>query len=192
MEHGYKGEFQLMEDIIKNILETVSQKKVKSLCTKILKKFSFSSERDLKNIADLATWLYIYEYYDEMLKVCDLLANMTFEDDYNIWAYPDLCMCLKSRVYKEKGLIKESQDIVKTINEHRHPELYINVANEFEMMDFSISEELKNRPESLAAISRFGKLKFDITYKEAGKFPVPDEVFEEDIKNLISILRQVK
>ena len=34
--------------------------------------------------------------------------------------------------------------------------------------------------------------KFDIMYIDAGKFPIPDEVFEEDINNLISILRQVK
>ena len=32
-------------------------------CNKILKKCSFKSENDLRNISSLATWLYIYGFY---------------------------------------------------------------------------------------------------------------------------------
>lgn len=182
-----------MNELIGKISEKVEKKKVKSLCNKILKKCSFKSERDLGNISALATWLYIYGYYDEMIKVCDLLKDMKFENDYNIWFNEDMAMCLKSRVFRERGLIKESQELINKVNEYRHPELYSNLVEEYEEnMDINIEEELKNRPNSLADDWRFCKLQFAIRFREAGKFPIPDEKFDNDIKELVSILQQVK
>lgn len=182
-----------MIELIERISDTVDKKKVRSLCNKILKKCSFKSEKDLQNISALATWLYVYGYYDEMLEVCDLLKDMDFSGDYNIWFNPDMVMCLKSRVLRERGLIKESQVLIDRINEHRHPELYENLVEAYEVdMDINIAEELKNRPKSLADGWRFCKLQSAIRYREAGKFPVSDEKLDKDIQELVSILRQVK
>lgn len=182
-----------MEELIKKIINTVEKKKVKSLCNKILKKCSFKSENDLRNISALATWLYIYGYYDEMIEVCDLLKDMTFTGNYNLWFNFDMVMCLKSRVFRERGLVKESQALIEKINEHRHPELYVNLVDSYERkMDINIAEELKNRPKSLAEGWRFSKLQFAIRFREAGKFPISDEKFENDIQELVSILCQVK
>lgn len=182
-----------MEELIEKISNTVDKKKVKSFCNKILKKCSFKSENDLRNISSLATWLYIYGYYDEMMEVCDLVKDMDFTGNYNLWFIPDMTMCLKSRVLRERGLLNESQVLIDKINEHRHPELYVNLVKGYEVnYDISIAEELKNRPKSLAETCRFGKLQFAIRYREAGKFPIPDEKFENDIQELVSILRQVK
>lgn len=58
--------------------------------------------------------------------------------------------------------------------------------------DISIAQELANRPKSLAENSRFGKLQFAIRFREAGKFPISDERFENDIQELVSILALVK
>ncbi len=182
-----------MKELIENISETVEKKKVRSLCNKILKKCSFKSENDLRNISALATWLYIYGYYDEMIEVCDLLKDMTFTGDYNFWFNSDMVMCLKSRVFRERGAIRESQELIEKINEHRHPELYVNLVDSYEKnMDINIAEELKNRPKSLADRWRFSKLQFAIRFREAGKFPISNEKFENDITELVSILRQVK
>ena len=182
-----------MTELIEKIRDTIDKKKVKSLCNRILKKCSFKSSRDLQNISALATWLYVYEYYDEMLEVCDLLKDMEFTGNYDIWFNPDMVMCLKSRVYRERGLEEESRVLIDKINEHRHPELYVNLVDSYlKNYDINIAEELKNRPKSLADGWRFCKLQSAIRYREAGKFPVPDEKFEEDICELVSILRQVK
>lgn len=182
-----------MTELIERISITVDKKKVRSLCNKILKKCSFKSSRDLQNISGLATWLYIYGYYDEMIEVCDLLKDMEFSGNYDIWFSPDMVMCLKSRVLRERGLTEGSQVLINKINEHRHPELYVNLVDSYMIdMDINIAEELKNRPGSLADGWRFCKLQSAIRYREAGKFPVPDEKFESDIRELVDILRQVK
>ena len=182
-----------MEELIVKICQTVEKKKVKSFCNKILKKCSFKSESDLRNISSLATWLYIYGYYDEMISVCDLVQDMEFTGNYNLWFISDMTMCLKARVLRERGSFQESQDLVCKINQHRHPELYGNLVNSYEHnYDTNIAEELKNRPKSLAEGWRFAKLQFAIRSREAGRFPIPDERFEHDIQALLSILREVK
>ena len=182
-----------MEELIKKIQNSIEKKTINSLCNKILKKCSFKSERDLQNISTLATWLYIYGYYDEMIDVCDLLKNMTFNGNYNLWVNPDITMCLKSRVYREQGKVEQSKELIEKINEHRHPELYKNLVNWYtNTLNKNIEEELKDRPRSVAEGWRLCKLQNAIRYREAGKFPISDEELEKDIEELISILQQVK
>ena len=182
-----------MTELIENIRDTIDKKKVKSYCNKKLKKCSFKSERDLQNISGLATWLYIYGYYDEMIAVCDLVKDMEFEGDYDIWFVPEMTMCLKARVFRERGMLREAQILVDKINEHRDPGLYVNLVDIYEEnMDENIAEELKNRPRSLADGWRLCKLQFAINYREPGGFPIPDEKFDNDIQELTAILRQVK
>lgn len=182
-----------MEELIKKIQNSIEKKKVQSLCNKILKKCSFKSENDLRNISSLATWLYIYGYYDEMIEICDLVKDMNFTGNYNLWFIPDMTMCLKSRVYREQGKVEKSKELIEKINEHRHPELYKNLVDWYtNTLNINIEEELKNRPKSVAEGWRFCKLQSAIRYREAGKFPISDEKFEADIRELVAILQQVK
>ena len=115
-----------MEEVIKGIQQKVDKKKVQSLCNKVLKKCSFNSQNDLCNLLDIAYWCYIFEYYDEAIQVCDLFNDMQFTGNYNLWSSADGALCLKSRILRERGEIEESKKLVERINEHRHPELYVN------------------------------------------------------------------
>jgi hypothetical protein len=182
-----------LEELIERIGNIVDKKKVKSLCNKILKKCSFKSENDLRNISSLATWLYIYGFYNEMIEVCDLVKDVEFSGNYNLWFVPDMTMCLKARVFRERGMNKEAQILIEKVNQFRHPELYKNLVDSYERkMDINIAEELKNNPKSLAEIWRFSKLQFAVRFREAGSFPIPDEKFDNDIQELVAILKQVK
>ena len=75
-----------MQNVITGILEKSDKKKVQSLCKKILKKCSFNSQSDLYNIVDLAYWLYIYGETDDSIQVCDLLKDLEFTGNYNLWS----------------------------------------------------------------------------------------------------------
>lgn len=80
---------------------------------------NFKSKNDLVNVSDLATWLYIYEYYDEAIAVCDLLLDLEFTGNYTIWWHADYTACLKARILREKNITdgrKELLERVKSID----------------------------------------------------------------------------
>lgn len=105
----------VMQEIIENIMGTVNKKKVQSLCKKILKKCSFKSKNDLVNVSDLATWLYIYEYYDEAIAVCDLLLDLEFTGNYTIWWHADYIACLKARILREKNITDGRKELLERV-----------------------------------------------------------------------------
>ena len=71
-----------MNELLQEILDTVDKKQVKTTCKRVMKKLSFKSVRDIENVADLALWLYIYDYYDYALQVCDLIKDVPFTGNY--------------------------------------------------------------------------------------------------------------
>lgn len=182
-----------MQELIEKIMATVEKKKVQSACRKILKKCSFKSSRDLVNITDLATWLYIYEYYDEAIAVCDLLKEFEFTGNYTLWDNADNALCLKARILREQGIAEGREDILEKVNEHRHPELYGNSVDWYrETLNINIKSEDNLNPKRIYDGWRLVKLKFAIRYREAGGHPISDEEFEADIQELVGVLKQMQ
>ena len=87
-----------MTELIERISITVDKKKVRSYCNKILKKCSFKSSRDLQNISALATWLYIYGYYDEMITLMRNLLGQALKTNSSLY-FAVLTGCI--RISKE-------------------------------------------------------------------------------------------
>lgn len=96
-----------MQEVITAIQQKVDKKKVQSLCKKVLKKCSFNSQNDLWNLMDIAFWLYIFEYFDEAIQVCDLFNGMQFTGNYNLWSAAEGAFCLKARILRERGKTEE-------------------------------------------------------------------------------------
>lgn len=179
-----------MEELITRIGNTVNKKNVQGCCKRILKKCSFKSSNDLSNVKQLAFWLYIYGYYDEAIAVCDLLKDMEFTGNYRIWDNADNAMCLKARILREQGRLPEREELLKRVNEHRHPELYKNLVDWYRG---TLNENINSDSSTLGPLSwMMTKLMFAIRYREAGGHPISDEEFENDISELMNVLKAVK
>ena len=183
----------MLQEVIESIEQKVDKKTVQSLCKKVLKKCSFNSQNDLFNLCDIAFWLYIYEYYDEAIEVCDLFNDMQFTGNYNLWSSADGAFCVKARILRERGEIAESKKLVERINEHRHPELYINLVDWYrETLNINIQSDDEYHTKGIHPGWRFVKLKVAIKNREGGNHPIPDEEFESDIAELLVYLKPAK
>ena len=182
-----------MQEAIAKIMSLVDKKKVQSLCKKILKKCSFKSTKDLGNITDLATWLYIYGYSDIAITVCDFLTNYDFTGNYSLWSYVDYSLCLKARILREKKLTESREQLISKIMKHRHPELYVNLVDWYRVtLNQNIKNDDKYYPKTINYGGRLRKMCFAIQYNETGDFPISTEEFETDINDNIALLKQVK
>lgn len=179
-----------MSDLIQRIVSTVDKKCVQRNCKAILKKLSFKSVKDLGNVTELAVWLYVYGLYDEALEVCNIIKDVPFTGNYTLWGAVDKALCIKARILREQGKVKESSEIISYVNQYRHPDLYNNLIQWFtETLEINIASNLEN-PNGRQW--RLLKLETAIRYREAGKFPISNESLEMVIKNMITILQTEK
>ena len=177
-----------MNTLLQNITDNIPKKNVQSLAKKLLKKCNFKSTKDMEMLSDLALWLYIYNYSNESIQLCNLVQNIEFNGDYTFWDNIDSLYCLKARILREQGLKKEAKEIIKFVNMYREPKLYKNIVEWFtQTLDLNI-QNASATSKSLAKHWRLLKLNRAICYKEAGKFPIPDRKLEIIIKDLIDIL----
>ena len=182
-----------MNELIQSIMDTINKKGVQSNCKKILKKCNMKSVKDVGLVTELAIWLYIYGYNQEAISVCDLFKNEQFNGNYTLWSSIDSTYCLKARILREQGCLDEYKSIIEFVNQYRNPELYENLVDWFMVtIDNNIQSHLKDHSQS--GVKRWRLIKFEkaISYKEAGNFPIEDDVLEKIIIELKIILSQEK
>jgi hypothetical protein len=76
-------EKKMSNEIFETIKETCPQKKVVSLCNKLMKKCSFKSGKDARNLCHLSYWLYLYEKQQLALDCISLTKPLVFNHDWN-------------------------------------------------------------------------------------------------------------
>ena len=90
--------------LFEEILESHKEKKIISLCKKLIKKCSFTSGADATNLCELAYWLYVVGDDDNALKVCELTnINIPAKINYNVWDFILYIWGLEAHIYNEKG-----------------------------------------------------------------------------------------
>lgn len=182
-----------MNELICNIMENINKKGVQSNCKKILKKCNMKSEKDTGLVTELAIWLYIYGYNQEAISVCNIFKNEKFNGNYTLWSNIDHAYCLKARILREQGDLNESRNIIKFVNQYRHPELYINGVEWFtKTLDSNIQSNLDDNSKAGARSWRLLKLEMAIAYKEAGQYPIADDELEKIIIELKELLSHEK
>lgn len=183
-----------MKETIQNIMDTIDKKKVQSYCKKVIKKCSFKSSKDMKNLSGLVIWLYVYKYYDEIISVCELIKNVEFTGNYTLWDEFDTMYCFKARVLRESGQIEASQEVIEYVNQYRNPHLYPNLIYWFQnTLELNIKNAVEQSNSKSMEISwREVKLENAIKYREAGQFPISDDDLEKIIGDQIEVLSKVK
>lgn len=180
--------------IIQSIMDTVDKKNVQSNCKKLLKKCNFKSTVDMGYLEDLATWLYVYGYYEEVIKIYNIIKEIQFDGNHTLWSKIDTILCIKARISREHGDITESKKIIKFVNQYRAPELYENIVDWFlNTLDLNIKNSIEQfHSKALERDWRLSKLICAICYREAGQFPVSDDKLESIIKEQVDFLSKLK
>lgn len=94
---------------------------------------------------------------------------------------------------REQGILEDRERLLEKINEHREPALYINGVEWYRTtLNENIRGEVEDSPRTLGYGWRIIKIKYAIRYREAGGHPIPDEEFDNDIREIVDILKQLK
>lgn len=90
--------------LFEEIMESHKEKKIISLCKKLIKKCSFTSGADATNLCELAYWLYVVGDCENALKVCELTnIDIPAKINYNVWDFILYIWGLEAHIYNEKG-----------------------------------------------------------------------------------------
>ena len=90
--------------LFEEIMESHKEKKIISLCKKLIKKYSFTSGADATNLCELVYWLYVVGDDDNALKVCELTnIDIPAKINYNVWDFILFIWGLEAHIYNEKG-----------------------------------------------------------------------------------------
>ena len=183
-----------MQETIQNIMNSTDKKRIQSYCKKVLKKCSFKSVKDMKNLSGLVIWLYIYEMYDEIFNIVELIKDVKFTGNYTLWEEFDHIYCFKARILRESGKFQEAKEIIDFVNQYRFPHLYPNGLKWFnETLETNIRAAIEEAHSKSAEISwREVKLECAIKYREAGQYPMTDDELEKVIHEQIEILSKEK
>ena len=96
----------------------------------------------------------------------EIMLNINKKD--TLWSNIDHAYCLKARIFREMGKVKESQEIITFVNKYRHPELYINGVEWFtKTIDVNIQSNLDANSKARARSWRLLKLEEAIAHREA-------------------------
>lgn len=197
-----------MKELFNNIKAKHQNKMVISLCDKLLKKCSFNSEKDVRNLTNLAFWVYIIGDLENSVRIVDQTTNIIYNGKYNVWDYIHTLWMLKVRIFREEGNLSEAEKIIEKIIEHdlipsgvfdtkeKKARMREKIINRTTYNEINCKEEIEN---SLADHDikeannwRFIAITKIIRYKEEGVYPdliQKDQLIESDIYDYINILK---
>ena len=89
------------------------EKNIVKLSKKLAKSFALTRSKDMTNLYDLAFWLYIYDYKDEILNIYNLVnIDIPEKIDFNIWTWILSIWGLQAYIYESKGETNKKDEIV--------------------------------------------------------------------------------
>lgn len=185
------------------------EKNIVKLCKKLSKSFALTRSKDMTNLYDLAFWLYIYDYKDEILNIYNLVnIDIPEKIDFNIWTWILSIWGLQAYIYETEGEINKKDEIVanmkkvysvprtKEDTEESTWKFYARIAGRQTLESVSYADEIERAIQTEnkkgEEAYRFSGLCKMISYGVTGFYPHLVEnrdKLEERIKEYIQYLR---
>ena len=185
------------------------EKNIVKLSKKLAKSFALTRSKDMTNLHDLAFWLYIYDYKDEILNIYNLVnIDIPEKIDFNIWTWILSVWGLQAYIYESEGEISKKDEIVanmkkvysvprtKEDTEESTWKFYTRIAGRQTLESVSYTDKIDSAIQSGNKSSetayRFSGLSNMISYGVTGFYPHLVEnrgKLEEKIKEYIHHLR---
>ena len=185
------------------------EKNIVKLCKKLSKSFALTRSKDMTNLYELAFWLYIYDYKDEILNIYNLVnIDIPEKIDFNIWTWILSIWGLQAYIYETEGEINKKDEIVanmkrvysvprtKEDTQENTWKFYLKIAGRQTLESVSYEAEIEraiqNENKKGEEAYRFSGLCEMISYGVTGFYPLLVEnkdKLEERIKEYIQYLR---
>lgn len=185
------------------------EKNIVKLCKKLSKSFALTRSKDMTNLYELAFWLYIYDYKDEILNIYNLVnIDIPEKIDFNIWTWILSIWGLQAYIYETEGEINKKDEIVanmkrvysvprtKEDTQENTWKFYLKIAGRQTLESVSYEAEIEraiqNENKKGEEAYRFSGLCKMISYGVTGFYPHLVEnrdKLEERIKEYIQYLR---
>ena len=185
------------------------EKNIVKLSKKLAKSFALTRSKDMTNLYDLAFWLYIYDYKDEILNIYNLVnIDIPEKIDFNIWTWILSIWGLQAYIYESEGEVSKKDEIVanmkkvysvprtKEDTEESTWKFYARIAGRQTLESVSYADEIEraiqNENKKGEEAYRFSGLCKMISYGVTGFYPQLVEnryKLEEKIKEYIEYLR---
>ncbi|EJP24659.1 hypothetical protein HMPREF1140_2006 [Lachnoanaerobaculum sp. ICM7] len=185
------------------------EKNIVKLCKKLSKSFALTRSKDMTNLYELAFWLYIYDYKDEILNIYNLVnIDIPEKIDFNIWTWILSIWGLQAYIYETEGEINKKDEIVanmkrvysvprtKEDTQENTWKFYLKIAGRQTLESVSYEAEIERAIQTEnkkgEEAYRFSGLCKMISYGVTGFYPLLVEnrdKLEERIKEYIQYLR---
>ena len=186
-----------------------NEKNIIKFSKRLAKSFALTGSKDLTNLYELAFWLYIYDYRDEILNIYNIInIDIPEKINFNIWTWILAIWGLKAYIYESEGEINKKDEIVanmkkvysvprtKEDTEEGTWKFYTRIAGRQTLESVSYADEIEraiqNKNKSAEGAYRFSGLCKMISYGVTGFYPHLVEnrdKLEEKIGEYIKYLR---
>ena len=179
--------------VIELVMQKATVKYIQRDCKKLLKLFNKKSAKDIGIVAELSTLLYAFGMYEEVLKICDLVEDVVFTGNFDIWNKIQNIRLIAVRIYREIGNPEKSNEIMKSISSTFNPNLYINQKKCLDLYkeNIKLAKERNSKAEAVSWLLL--RYEFMIRFYEVPDFPIDKislnheiETTTQEIKKLLS------
>jgi hypothetical protein len=103
--------------IFQNIAESITNKQLQRTALSLAKGYKPTVAAKLETAMHFTIDLYFDGSENEALQVCELMAQIQYNGNYNIWTWVEATLLLKSWIHKKSNSIEKLNETIKRVDE---------------------------------------------------------------------------